>query len=275
MPGLNPVVVITGATGAIGSATAEQLARRNARLLLLGRASNRMDAIVQRLDRDNKVSSVEADLSSLASIRAAARQVRRAVPQVDALLHIAAVFATEYEETKDGFQLMLATNLLGPFLLTNLLRDRLAGTGRVITVTAPSSTRVDMKQLLDKNRFKPLRTFGATKAANLMFTFELARRAKRWDVRAHAYHPGLVRSELMREASRPVRFLTRFVSRPPTRAAEDLADLVTSPALGRTTGWFFTGGRRIDPPKSTLDVDAQRELWRHSAELVELEEVGF
>jgi NAD(P)-dependent dehydrogenase (short-subunit alcohol dehydrogenase family) len=275
MPGLNPVVVITGATGAIGSATAELLARRNARLLLLGRASNRMNAIVQRLDRDNKVSSVEADLSSLASIRAAARQISGMVPHVDALLHTAAVFTTEYKVTKDGLEVMLATNHLGPFLLTNLLRDRLVGTGRVITVTAPSSTRVDMKQLLAKNRFKPLRTFGATKAANLMFTFELARRAKRWDILANAYHPGLVRSELMREASRPVRFLTRLLSRPPTRAAEDLADLVTSPAFGRTTGWFFKGGRRIDPPKSTLDVDAQHELWRRSAELVELDDVSF
>jgi NAD(P)-dependent dehydrogenase (short-subunit alcohol dehydrogenase family) len=275
MPGLNPVVVITGATGAIGSATAELLARRNARLLLLGRASDRMNAIVQRLDRDNKVSSVEADLSSLASIRAGARQISRTVPHVDALLHMAAVFTTEYKVTKDGLELMLATNHLGPFLLTNLLRDRLTGAGRVITVTAPSSTRVDMKQLSAKNRFKPLRTFGATKAANLMFTFELARRAKRWDVLANAYHPGLVRSELMREASRPVRFLTRLVSRPPTRAAEDLADLVMSPAFGRTTGWFFKGGRRIDAPKSTLDVDAQHELWRRSAELVELDDVSF
>src|SRR5438309_11825836 len=231
MPGLNPVVVITGATGAIGSATAELLARRNARLLLLGRASNRMNAIVQRLDRDNKVSSVEADLSSLASIRAAARQISRAVPQVDALLHIAAVFTTEYEETKDGFELMLATNHLGPFLLTNLLRDRLAGAGRVITVSAPSSTRVDFDQLLSKEQFRALRTFAATKAASLMFTFELARRAKRWDVRAYAFHPGLVRSDLMREAPRPIQYLTRLVSRPPDRAAEDLADLATSPAF--------------------------------------------
>src|SRR3989442_13820841 len=165
MPGLNPVVVITGATGAIGSATAEQLARRNARLLLLGRASNHMDAIVQRLDRDNKVSSVEADLSSLALIRAAARQISRAVPQVDALLHIAAVFTTEYEETKDGFELMLATNHLGPFPLTNLLPDRLAGTGRVITATPPPSARVDMKKRLEKKRFKPLGTLGAANAA--------------------------------------------------------------------------------------------------------------
>src|SRR5438445_13319122 len=102
MPGLNPVVVITGATGAIGSATAELLARRNARLLLLGRASNRMNAIVQRLDRDNKVSSVEADLSSLASIRGAARQLSGMVPRGDALVQHRAAFKIESKCETEG-----------------------------------------------------------------------------------------------------------------------------------------------------------------------------
>lgn len=275
MPGLHPVVVITGATGAIGSATAELLARRGARLLLLGRASDRMDALVERLDRDNRVSSVEIDLSSLSSVRSAAREVFRTVAHVDALVNAAAMFTSGYQQTRDGFELMLATNHLGPFLLTNLLRDRLAGAGRAITVTAPSSTRVDMDQLLSKDHFRALGSFGATKAANLMFTFELARRAKRWDVRAYAYHPGLVRSELMREASRPIRLLTRLISGPPNRAGEDLAELATSPAFESTTGWFFKGGRRIDPPKTTLDVEAQHDLWRRSAELVELDQSGF
>ncbi|TMD89153.1 MAG: SDR family NAD(P)-dependent oxidoreductase [Chloroflexi bacterium] len=275
MPGLNPVIVMTGATGGIGSATAALLARRQARLVLLSRPSERLDALVEKIDRDNRVSSVEVDLSSLASVRAAARQVARTVTHVDALLNIAAIYASQYEQSDDGFELMLATNHLAPFLLTNLLRDRLAGAGRVITVSAPSSTRVDVDQLLSKDHFRSLRTFGATKAANLMFTFELARRAKRWDVGAYAYHPGLVRSELMREAPRPIRVLTRLVSRPPDRAAEDLADLATSPAFASTTGWFFKGGRRIDPPKSTLDAGAQGELWRRSAELVELGEGGF
>jgi NAD(P)-dependent dehydrogenase (short-subunit alcohol dehydrogenase family) len=145
----------------------------------------------------------------------------------------------------------------------------------VITVTAPSSTRVDVDHLLARDQFRPLRTFGATKAATLMFTFELARRAKRWDVGAYAFHPGLVRSELMREAARPIRLLTRLVSRSPDRAAEDLADLATSPAFASTTGWFFKGGRRIEAPKSTLDPEAQRNLWKRSAELVELGEEGF
>jgi retinol dehydrogenase-12 len=275
MPGLNPVVVITGATGAIGAATAALLARRGARLLLVGRPSDRLDALVERLDRDNRMSSVEVDLSSLASVRSAARQIARTVAHVDALVNAAAMFTSEYQLTKEGFELMLATNHLGPFLLTNLLRDRLAGAGRVITVTAPSSTRVDVDHLLAKDQFHPLRTFGATKAATLMFTFELARRAKRWDVGAYAFHPGLVRSELMREAARPIRLLTRLVSRSPDRAAEDLADLATSPAFASTTGWFFKGGRRIEAPKSTLDPEAQRNLWKRSAELVELGEEGF
>jgi NAD(P)-dependent dehydrogenase (short-subunit alcohol dehydrogenase family) len=275
MAGLHPVVVITGATGAIGSATAAQLVRRGARLLLLSRPSDRLDAMVTRLDVDNRVTAVELDLSSFASVRAAARQISREVPHVDALINTAAVYAANYEQSDDGIELMLATNHLGPFLLTNLLRDRLAEGSRVITVAAPSSTRVDIDQLMAKDQFSALRTFGATKAANLMFTFELARRAKRWDVRAYAYHPGLVRSDLMREAARPIRLLTRLVSRAPGRAGEDLAELATSPAFESTTGWFFKGGRRIEPPKSTLDVEAQRNLWTRSAELVELGETGF
>ncbi len=275
MPGLHPVVVITGATGAIGSATAALLVRRGARLLLLSRPSDRLDAMVTRLDVDNRVTRVELDLSLFASVRAAARQISREVTHVDALINTAAVFAANYEQSDDGIELMLATNHLGPFLLTNLLRDRLAGGSRVITVTAPSSTRVDIDQLMSKDHFSALRTFGATKAASLMFTFELARRAKRWDVRAYAYHPGLVRSELMREAPRPIRLLTRLVSRAPRRAGEDLAELATSPAFESTTGWFFKGGRRIEPPKSTMDVEAQRNLWTRSAELVELGETGF
>src|SRR5258706_8040486 len=99
-----------------------------------------------------------------------------------------------------------------------------------------------------------------------MFTLELARRAKRWDVRAYAYHPGLVRSDLMREAPRPIRFLTRLVSRSPKRAGEDLAELATSPAFESMTGWFVKGWHPIDPPKSTFDIEAQRKLGKRSAE---------
>lgn len=246
-----PTVVVTGATGAIGSATVVALEKRRAHVIKLSRPA--------------------VDLSSLASVRAAARELNRQARHIDALLHIAAVYATRWQKTPDGLEQMLAVNHLAPFLLTNMLRDRLAGGGRVITLTAPSSTRIDMDRLLDRSEFNSLYTFGATKAANLMFTFELARRAKRWDVRANAFHPGLVKSELMRETPRAVRFLTQLASRRPDHAANDLADLALSSAHAGTTGWFFKGARRIDPPRSSLDLSQQDSLWRRSAELVELE----
>ena len=249
-----PTVVVTGATGAIGSATVAALVKRRAQVVSLSRPA--------------------LDLSSMASVRAAARELNRTVRHIDALLNIAATYSTTYRKNGDAIELMLATNHLGPFLLTNLLRDHLSGGGRVITVTAPSGTHVDIDRLLDRERFSAVHSFGATKAANLMFTFELARRASRWDVRANAFHPGLVRSDLMRETSRPVRLVTRLISSKPERAAHDLVDLALSPAHAGTTGWFFKGTRRIDPPKSTLDTDQQSELWKRSAELVELEN-GF
>ena len=185
----------------------------------MARPSDRLDALVERLGgADNRISQVPVDLSSMSSVRSAAREINRAGGHIDALLNVAAAFVNRYQKTSNGFELMLATNYFGPFLLTNLLRDRLLGGGRVITVTAPSTTRVDMQRLFSKDRFDAMHTFGATKALDLMFTFELARRAKRWDVRANAFHPGLVRSELMREAPRPVRTLARLVSRAPLRA---------------------------------------------------------
>ena len=276
MIALHPTVVISGATGAIGSATASVLARRGARVVLMARPSERLDELVEQLGgTENRISSVPVDLSSMSSVRLAAREINRAGGRVDALINMAAVFVRTFEKTSDGFELMLATNYFGPFLLTNLLRDRLLGGGRVITVTAPSTTNVDMERLFSKERFDPFHTFGATKALDLMVTFELARRAKRWDVRANAFHPGLVRSELMREAPRAVRILSRLVSGPAERAAQDLAELAISPAHAGTTGWFFKGTRRIDPPKSATDEALQTALWRRTAELVEMEIGGF
>lgn len=244
-------VLVTGAAGAIGSATAKLLQKRGARVIALTRQT--------------------IDLSSMSSVRAVARDLNRNAGHIDAMLNIAAVFTTRYQRTADKFELMLATNYLGPFLLTNLLRDRLIDGGRIINVTAPSTTKVDLDRMLDRERFRPAYSFGATKAANLMFTFELARRAHRWDVRANAFHPGLVRSELMREAPGALQALTRLVSGPADRAAHDLADLALSSAHAGTTGWFFKGTRRIDPPKSVQDVKHQAELWLRTAGLLGLE----
>jgi retinol dehydrogenase-12 len=273
---LHPTVVVTGATGAIGSATSALLVRRGVNVIALARPSKRLDTLTAMLEGpDNRITSGPVDLSSMSSVRAVARQINRNGGHIDALLNVAAVFTNGYQKTPEGFELMLATNYFGPFLLTNLLRDRLLGGGRVITVTAPSTTRVDMDRLFVKKRFDALHTFGATKALDLMFTFELARRAKRWDVRSNAFHPGPVRSHLMREAARPIRAFARLVSASPERASQDLVELALSPSHAGTTGWFFKGTRRIDPPKTATDEAVQAALWQRTAELVEMEIGGF
>lgn len=250
-----PTVVVTGATGAIGSATVEALKQRRASVITLTRPA--------------------FDLASLESVRKAARELNRQIEHIDALMHIAGVFATRFEKTADGYESMFQVNHLGPFLLTNLLRDKLIGGGRVITVTAPSGTRVDVDRLLDRDQFSPMHSFGASKAAGLMFTFELARRAARWDVRANAFHPGIVKSDLMRDTPRFVRLVQGVFGGPAERPAHDLVELALSPAYAGTTGWFFKGARRIDAPKSDQDVVQQSSLWRRSAELVELNGAGF
>ena len=276
MIALHPTVVVSGATGAVGSATATALSKRGARVVLMARPSDRLDALVERLGGgENRISQVPVDLASMRSVRSAARELNRAGGRIDALLNVAAVFVRNYQKTPDGFEQMLATNYFGPFLLTNMLRDRLLGGGRVLTVTGPSTTRVNMERLFSKKDFDAMHTFGATKALDLMFTFELARRAKRWDVRANAFHPGLVRSDLMRDAPRPIQLVARLISGPAERAGEDLADLALSPSHAGTTGWFFKGTRRIEPPKAAVDEVAQANLWRRTAELVEMEIGGF
>src|SRR5712691_9328775 len=140
-------VVVTGATGAIGSATVVALQKRRVQVIKLSRPA--------------------IDLSSMASVRAAVLELKRSVRHIDALLHIAGVYVPRYQKTADSLETMLAVNHLGPFLLTNILRDRLTGGGRVITVSAPSPTRVDVDRLLDRDRFNAFHSFGATKAANL------------------------------------------------------------------------------------------------------------
>src|SRR4029079_5279024 len=103
------------------------------------------------------------------------------------------VYTPKRTVTVDGFETMFATNLLGPFLLTNLVRPQLqaAGSARVLVISAPSGTKLDFEDLQGERRFRSLTNFGASKAADLLFTFELAHRVDGTGVTAHTIHPGV------------------------------------------------------------------------------------
>src|SRR5204863_9803631 len=117
------------------------------------------------------------DLSSLQSVRSVAAEISAKHPKLDALVSCAAVFVPDRQSTKDGFELMFGTNHLGTFALTVLLGGALqaAAPSRVLTLTAPSSTRLDFDDLQGEKKFSGLSAFGASKACNLLFAFKLAR----------------------------------------------------------------------------------------------------
>jgi NAD(P)-dependent dehydrogenase (short-subunit alcohol dehydrogenase family) len=260
------VALVTGATSGIGRALAEALATAGITVGIVARDAGRGEAaraaIAARTDNE-WLELYAADLSSLASVRGLARAVGEAHPAIDILVHCAAVYTPRRSLSVDGHEMMLATNVLGPFLLTDLLLDRLrsAPSARILVLSAPSTVQLDFDDLEGERRFRSLNAFGATKAADLLFTFELARRLVGTAVTANAVHPGLVRTNLMRGAPAPLRWATRLVSAPPAEAASGIAPLLLSPEFAGKSGRFFKNGREIDPPPYARDPDVARRLW--------------
>lgn len=271
--------LVTGGTSGIGRALAGRLAADGATVILAARDAERGATVVREIaaESDNpRVHALTVDLALQDSIRDFCASVAERFDRLDALANVAGVFSRRRTLTADGLEMMFATNHLAPFLVTNLLLDRLraSGGGRVLTVSAPSTVRLDFDDLQGARRFSALRAFGASKAGNLLFTFELARRLEGSGVVANAVHPGVTRTALMREAPAPLRWLTRLRSAPPERAAAEIAPLLTSVDFASANGSFFHRGREIDAPPYTRDPEVGRRLWEVSAALTKLGEAA-
>jgi retinol dehydrogenase 14 len=274
-----PAALVTGSTAGIGRALAEALAAAGASVALVGHDADRVAdvaATITQRTKNQALRGLVADLAVQADVRRLAAEAASELPRLDILVHCAAMYVARRTLTQDGLETMFATNQLAPFLLTNLLRDKLfaSAPARVLVVTAPSTTRLDFGDLQGEHRFRSLTAFGASKAAELIFAFELARRWEGSGVSVNAVHPGLTRTNLMRQAPAPVRWVTRMVSAPPERAAEAIVPLALSAEYAGRTGGFFTKGREIEPPQYTQDPDVARRLWDVSARLTNLEEAA-
>ncbi|MBC8097098.1 MAG: SDR family NAD(P)-dependent oxidoreductase [Akkermansiaceae bacterium] len=274
---MNPkICLVTGANRGIGKAAAMSLAKGGAHLLLACRDQARGEAARAEIVAASGNPSVEVllvDLSSQASIHAMAAAFLEKYERLDVLMHVAAIVKRERVETADGLEMMFAVNQLGPFLLTHLLLGALkaAAPSRVLIVTAPSTTSLDFDDLQARQRFNFFNAFGASKMANLLYTYALARRLEGTGVSVNAVHPGLIKSDLMKEAPRLMQLLFQLISAPPEKAGEALAHLALAPALEGVSGKFFTNGKEIQSNAYSHLRENQSRLWDACVALTQAE----
>ncbi|HYG51125.1 MAG TPA: SDR family NAD(P)-dependent oxidoreductase, partial [Flavobacteriales bacterium] len=215
---------------------------------------------------------VVADLSEPKQIKQAASQITAKYPAIDAVVNVAAIYSKARKENSQGHEFMFATNHLGPFTLSNALLPALkaSGDGRIVTVSAPSTTKVNFDDIHGKNKFSPgfMGAFGASKMMNLMFTYSMADKLKGSNVKATVLHPGLVKSELTKDMPAFLRFIFNGISGKPDKAAAMLSKLATDAAYANANGIFFkASGKEIKSSKYSYDKTMQEKLWKLSEEL--------
>ncbi|HEU4885664.1 MAG TPA: SDR family oxidoreductase [Longimicrobium sp.] len=270
------VCVVTGATAGIGQAAAMELARRGATVVLVARNAERAErtrAEVVRAAGHDRVSVVLADLSVQAQVRAAAAQILERWPAVHVLLNNAGLYTRRREESADGIEMQLAVNHLAPFLLTNLLLDRLRASGPARVVCTSSGGHHFAKPRWDdlemRTGYNGLRQYCNTKLYNVLFARELARRVPPLALTANALHPGVVATEILLGAWAPLRLFKRFM-RTPEQGARTAVYLASSPDVAAVTGDYFQDERPAAASPAALDDDAARRLWELSARLTGL-----
>jgi NAD(P)-dependent dehydrogenase (short-subunit alcohol dehydrogenase family) len=286
------VAVVTGANTGIGFETAEVLAARGATVVLACRDPGRTAGAVARIGAavpGAALDTVQVDLASLASVRAAAGQLRSRYPRLDLLINNAGLMMPPYGRTTDGFELQFGTNHLGHFALTGLLLDRLLAVpgSRIVTVSskAHGRGRINLADLqFEHGGYRRMAAYGQSKLANLMFTYELQRRlaAAGAPTIAVAAHPGGSRTELMRNSPFVIRVGVRNWSRPftsrllqdPPMGALPVLRAATDPAVRGGEyygpgGWGELTGHpvRVSSTGRSHDVETQHRLWTESERL--------
>ena len=265
-------IVVTGASSGVGLAAAEQFAAQGDDVVVVGRNPDRLaDAVTRvRAAGQREPAQFRADFERLDDVRKLAAHLLDAFAKIDVLANNAGGIVADYRRTADGYEATIQGNHLGPFLLANLMRDRLRG-GRIVTTASDAHRRggVDPDDFVSApEKFSRWRAYGASKAANILFAAEAARR---WpDIVSVSFHPGVVRSNF--GVGRATRLFFRWAPGlvPPDKAGELLVWLATVPAAELVDGGYYERHKLRQPAPEAADPALAARLWEASARAVAL-----
>lgn len=276
-------VVLTGGNTGIGKATAEELCRRGARVLITARDAAKGDSAVASIRAAVPGAEIDwrpLDLASRASIEACAAALLDELDAIDVLVHNAGLILSDRREAEPGIEATFMINHLGPFLLTRLLERRLieSAPARVVVVASAAHQRarggLDFDDLQAARRYSGELVYSQSKLANILFTNELGRRLEGTGVTANSLHPGVVATDFTGDgdATGLWRFFFRFFRpffKTPEQGACTSVHVACEPSLAATSGAYFSDCKRTTPSAFARDVDAARRLWAASEALLD------
>ncbi|XP_071963063.1 retinol dehydrogenase 12-like [Antedon mediterranea] len=279
------VVIITGANTGIGKETARDLVRRGAKVILACRDVTKGKRAVDEILTESSGKGVGAltverlDLASFKSIRSFAKLIIEKESPVNILINNAGVSMCSPQKTTDGFELQFGVNHLGHFLLTHLLLDviKSSAPSRIITVSsfAHRQGKIHFDDInLTADNYAPLKAYRQSKLANIMFTNELARMLKGTNVTCYSLHPGLVSTEICRYLS-PIKRVVATILLPLIASTSEMGAQTTiycavEQSLDDENGYFYSDCERMEPAPQARDEEADKQLWKVSAEMVKL-----
>jgi NAD(P)-dependent dehydrogenase (short-subunit alcohol dehydrogenase family) len=277
------ICLITGANSGIGKATALGLARMGATVVMVSRNRIRGEEARREITAQSGNDGVDlllADLSSQQEVQQLAETFQQRYRYLHVLINNAGSGFSERQQSVDGIEMTFALNHLAPFLLTNLLLDMLkkSAPARVINVSSAqeSRARLDIHDLqLQNHRYGFFRSYGQSKLAMLLFTYELARRLQETGVTVNAMNPGPTATNFGRHDLAPLthsllHFLAARIGRTAEQAAETAIYLASSPEVESVSGQYFQNrAARKSSPRS-YDESLQHQVWEESARLVKL-----
>ena len=276
------VILITGATDGIGRVTAEALAKKGARVVLVGRNPEKTRSVVSEIKNNTHNEQVDymlADLSNQAEVRALAQAFKDRYDRLDVLINNAGALFMSRQTSADGYEMTFALNHLAYFLLTNLLLDLLikSAPARIVNVSSAAhvASKLNFEDLQNEHGFTGWRAYAQSKLANLYFTYELARRLEGTGVTVNALHPGFVASNFGKSNGsifRPLFSLFQIGAISPEKGAETEIYLAASPDVAGVTGKYFSNKKQVSSSSVSYDQEAAQRLWDASLALTGLSE---